>query len=256
MDDFQNKFIEIIKTRRTVRLFKKDVSIPKEDLMLLAEAAEHAPSGQGQQFLEILFVTEKEKIKAIHDAIKDVWETMKPQLAPILNTWISIEIFQKRLNETKNVGINWCASCPVQCEKSKGELNFDVYACRTRLAYRSATALMVLLINNSHKKQWKKAGKQNSIDKSLIDLWTNTWTKIENASINNAVENVLLAAKVLGIGSCYTHSCNIAENKIKKILNIPRNTSMHGIICLGIPDEEPMIKPRRPLENFVHFNEY
>ncbi|NHI94077.1 MAG: hypothetical protein EAX96_16425 [Candidatus Lokiarchaeota archaeon] len=256
MDDFQIKFLDIIKTRRTVRRYKKDLPISKEQLMILAEAAEFAPSGQGQQFFELLFVTENAKIKAIHDAIKKVWENMAPQLAGILNTWISIEVFQKRLNETKETGISWCASCPTQCEKSKGELNFDVYACRTRLAYRSATALLVLLIKNDHKKQWKKAAKEKEINKDLMDMWTNSWSAIEEASVNNAVENVLLTAKVLNIGTCFTYSCRLAEKEIKKILNIPRNLDMHSIICLGIPDEEPKLKPRRDLNQIVHFNEY
>lgn len=256
MNDFQTKFIDIIKTRRTVRRYKKDVPIPKEHLMLLAESAEFAPSGQGQQIFELLFITEKEKIKGIHDAIKNVWENMAPQLSVILNTWISIDVFQKRLDETKKAGIEWCSSCPTQCEKSKGELNFDVYACRTRLAYRSATALVIMLVKNDHKKQWKKAAKNKQIDKGLIDLWTNSWVAIEEASVNNAVENILLTAKALGIGSCYTYSCRIAEREIKKIVNIPRNLDMHSIICLGIPDEEPKLKPRRDLNEIVHFNEY
>ena len=224
--------------------------------MLLAEAAEFAPSGQGQQFFELLFVTEKEKIKAIHDAIKNVWETMAPQLSIILNTWIGIDVFQKRLDATKKAGISWCSSCPTQCEKSKGELNFEVYACRTRLAYRSATTLLIFLIKRDHKKQWKSAARKKQVDKGLIEMWSNSWSAIEDASVNNSVENVLLTAKTLGIGTCYTYSCRVAESEIKKIVNIPRNIDMHSIVCLGIPDEEPKLKPRRDLNQIVHFNEY
>jgi len=256
LEDFQKKFINIIKTRRTVRLYKKNETISVEKLNLLAEAAEHAPSGQGQQFLDILFVTEKDKIKDIHAAIKDVWDNMAAQLSSILNTWFSLDVFQSRLNDTKKVGISWCDSCPTQCEKSKGELNFDVYACRTRLAFRSATALMVLLIRDDHKEQWKEVAKKNEVDGALIDLWTNTWARIENASVNNSVENVLLTAQALGIGTCYAHSCNLAETQIKQILKIPENLYMHGIICLGVPDEDPIIKPRRKLDDFVHYNSY
>ena len=106
------------------------------------------------------------------------------------------------------------------------------------------------------KEEWKKVAKEKKVDKSLIDLWTTTWARIENASVNNSVENVLLTAEALGIGCCYAHSCNLAEKQIKEILKIPEKLYMHGIICLGVPDEAPKLKPRRKIENFVYFNEY
>ncbi len=67
-----------------------------------------------------------------------------------------------------------------------------------------------------------------------------------------AIENMLLAANALGIGSCWVGA--FEEKKIKNILKIPENVSVHAIICLGYPAENPK-SVRMPIEK-IAFSEF
>lgn len=67
-----------------------------------------------------------------------------------------------------------------------------------------------------------------------------------------AIENMLLAANALGIGSCWVGAFD--EDKIKEILKIPENISVHAIICLGYPAENPK-SVRLPIEK-IAFSEF
>ncbi len=55
-----------------------------------------------------------------------------------------------------------------------------------------------------------------------------------------AVENILLAAWELEIGSCWMQAFD--RDKIKKILNIPRSYRLDSIISLGYRDESPVVE--------------
>lgn len=90
----------------------------------------------------------------------------------------------------------------------------------------------------------------------MIKRYEETVHNFEIAAANLAVENILITAHALGLGTCYTHCANILEPQIKKILKIPRKPELVGIICLGYPDVEPTLKPRQPLDDFVFFEEY
>ncbi len=69
-------------------------------------------------------------------------------------------------------------------------------------------------------------------------------TKIKNAyvdfDVGAAVENILLGAVNVGIGSCWMGSIN--REKIRKLLEIPHYYEIKHVISLGYPDEESTIE--------------
>jgi len=58
--------------------------------------------------------------------------------------------------------------------------------------------------------------------------------------LSAAVENLLLAARALGLGTVWTGVCPIEERmqKVKEILRLPEGMAPHSIIPLGWPAQE------------------
>lgn len=58
------------------------------------------------------------------------------------------------------------------------------------------------------------------------------------------LDHAILAATSLGYGTCWIGAYD--EAKVKAVLGIPDD---HGLVCLtpvGVPDEEPAARPRKP----------
>ncbi|HEY7708618.1 MAG TPA: nitroreductase family protein [Candidatus Entotheonella sp.] len=71
------------------------------------------------------------------------------------------------------------------------------------------------------------------------------------ASIYPSVQNILLAARALGLGSVLTTLHRRRKARIHEILGIPDHVESAAIIPLGWPDREYGPNRRRPLEQFV-----
>jgi nitroreductase len=68
--------------------------------------------------------------------------------------------------------------------------------------------------------------------------------------IGIAMENAVLAATELGLGTCWVGA--FTEGPIKEFLNIPESQRIVAITPLGIPAEAPEARPRKQLHEFVY----
>ncbi|HIH31783.1 TPA: nitroreductase family protein [Candidatus Woesearchaeota archaeon] len=69
-----------------------------------------------------------------------------------------------------------------------------------------------------------------------------------------AIENILIAATDLGLGSCWIGS--FEEDKLRALLSIPPDVRPQAVISLGYPDETPNDRSLVPVENITFFNRY
>ncbi|MEM3547062.1 MAG: nitroreductase family protein [Candidatus Bathyarchaeia archaeon] len=69
-----------------------------------------------------------------------------------------------------------------------------------------------------------------------------------------AVEHMVLEATELGYGTCWIGAFN--EEAVKKVLNIPPELKVICVIPVGVPDEEPPPRPRKPIEEIFHLDRY
>ena len=76
------------------------------------------------------------------------------------------------------------------------------------------------------------------------------------SSIYPAVQNILLAARALGLGSVLTTRQSRFESEIKQLLGIPDDVVMAALLPIGFPAEGARYGPtrRRPLDE-VAFND-
>jgi nitroreductase len=67
-----------------------------------------------------------------------------------------------------------------------------------------------------------------------------------------AIEHMVLAATALGYGTCWIGAFH--EKEVKKILKIPENLAVIALLPLGVPDENPLPRPRKAFKE-IFFNE-
>ena len=65
-----------------------------------------------------------------------------------------------------------------------------------------------------------------------------------------AIQNILLTAYSLGLGSCWTGA--FKEDEIKKVINAPKEMRPVAMIPVGYPNEAPAARSRRPLSEIMH----
>jgi len=69
-----------------------------------------------------------------------------------------------------------------------------------------------------------------------------------------AIEHMVLAATALGYGTCWIGAFN--EDEVKKILKIPENLAVIALLPIGVPDENPSPKPRKPFKDIFFKESY
>jgi nitroreductase len=70
-----------------------------------------------------------------------------------------------------------------------------------------------------------------------------------------AAENMTIAAEGYGLGSLFIGSA-LANQKLTKILKLPKGVLPLTLLCIGHPEEEPPTRPRLPLSFILQTNEY
>lgn len=86
---------------------------------------------------------------------------------------------------------------------------------------------------------------ENSLEEELKQI-------IRDTSIS--VEHILLGANNLGLGTCWVGW--FIQNEIRPILNIPDDKYVVGIVTLGYTDEKPKPRPRKKLEEIIHYESW
>ena len=69
-----------------------------------------------------------------------------------------------------------------------------------------------------------------------------------------AIEHMALQAVELGLGTCWVRWFD--DNKVKEILEIPKNIEIIALLPIGYPAEEPPQRPRFDLDNIVYYEKY
>jgi len=68
-----------------------------------------------------------------------------------------------------------------------------------------------------------------------------------------ALQNMVLAAQVQGVGSCWIGDLS---GDVKGLLGIPGGAKIVALISFGIPDEEPGQKSKKNPKKIFHYNRW
>jgi nitroreductase len=75
-------------------------------------------------------------------------------------------------------------------------------------------------------------------------------------SIYPAVQNMLLAARALGLGSVLTTRHMLFGEEVDAIFGLPQGVSAYAILPIGYPEGKFGPVGRKPIEDFVHRNRW
>lgn len=73
-------------------------------------------------------------------------------------------------------------------------------------------------------------------------------------AIAASIENMLLTAHSLGLGSCWIGAFD--EDDIRRLLGLPEEVDVHAVIVIGYADEKPEVPPKFRIEHMVYFEKW
>ena len=81
--------------------------------------------------------------------------------------------------------------------------------------------------------------------------WGTSWTIID---ISIALQNMVLAAWAMGIGSCWIG--DFLEEEVKDLLIVSDDWKIVSLLALGYPAKQPMPRNKKSMKEIVSFNKF
>ena len=194
--------LELMRTRRSIRFFKKTL-IPDDHLMMILDGARWAPSAANAQPWKFLVIKDQRIKRKLMNTMKKEGQAVREKYAEF--PWGTTSRDPELISKVPVI-IAVCA------DFNRKELRkYDVFPFQ-------------------HKKE------------------------IVNNSISAAIQNMMLMAAALGIGSLWITPFSTRE--IKRLLSIPETLQLTALVALGYSARGHIEKiGRRSLETLVHYNE-
>ncbi|HDL86099.1 MAG TPA: hypothetical protein ENH11_07235 [Candidatus Acetothermia bacterium] len=112
----------------------------------------------------------------------------------------------------------------------------------------SAPIAVVALVDQYRLKRWFELNDAPFYNDQAINLFISYWDAVI------ALQNAVVAAESLNLGTVYVGM--ILSTNVQEVLGAPEYVFPAGLVFLGYPDEEPLLRPRLPLAAIVHRNRY
>ena len=210
-----NSFLNLVMARRSVRQFKKD-PIPEDLWKKLLEVGRYSPTGHNDQMVQFTIVRDKERLKQFSDAITKGFLELakiykdKPRYKEVL------EKLPKNTRElTSNILKNLVIpGLPIMMKGIERGEDF-----------------------------WRWHG-----EVMIIHASKKATTLVEDCTL--AAGNIMLAAHLLGLGTCSLGIATAAINilkEVRELINIPRKQVVAYSLGIGFPRVKYFrVPPRQP----------
>ena len=205
---------EVMRTQRSVKHFRPD-PVPDDDIRTMLTAATWAPSGHNAQPWEFIVVKDRD---------------LKMRLADIYRE-----------------GLRFLLDHPLRQGRTEtDQRTFEKAMIRQSIYLRDhleESPVLIVVAMNLEKHNLPRFGALKSIR-----------TEAVYTSIMPCVQNLMLAARDLGIGTCLTTALNILEEDAKIALGMPEETQIIALIPTGYPAVDFKPVTRIPAEEFTHWD--
>ncbi|MGA5539475.1 nitroreductase family protein [Mycolicibacterium nivoides] len=224
---------DVMSTMRAMRRLKPD-PVPQELLTKVVEAATWAPSGSNAQGYQFVVVTDRD------------------QIAKVAELW-------KVVSDYYIAGIAQAVP-PGSTEEKHGKLRAALQYQRDH--FHETPALIVACYDMGP--YWKRlreharniavaTARLGPLRAATIVRQSNRFSSMgEAASIYPGVQNMLLAARALGLGATLTTWHHFLEPEFKAALGIPRTVHTYAIVPIGWPLGRLGPVTRHPVANVIH----
>jgi len=208
--------MDAIMTTRAIRRFT-DEPVADEEIGACLKAAVQAPSGGNIQPWQFLVVRDPDIKRQIGAIYLRAWDRYRPAVVKV--------------------------TPPARSEEEATRLG-RILASSQHLAdhFGEAPALVAFLMPN--------------ISMTLSDEQGPMDTGTPYASVFPAVQNFILAARGLGIGTTLTSVYRIYQDEVRALCDIPERFEIVAILPMGRPKGRFGVAPRRPAEAVTHWDRF
>lgn len=224
---------EVMQTMRAMRRLKPD-PVPGELLDQIVEAATWAPSGGNIQGYHYVVVTDREVMARVAELWRDVSSFYLDTIATVVPEGMTEEKY----------------------EKLRAALRFQ------RDHFHETPAIIVPCYDTGRwSRQLREKGREfigrlraEGTGRAAVMLRSakRSGDMAQAASVYPGVQNMLLAARSLGLGATLTTWHLFVESEFKKVLGIPRSVQTYAVIPVGWPRGNFGPVVRTPAAERVH----
>jgi nitroreductase len=222
---------KVMSTNRAIRHLAAD-PVPDETIRALVQAAVWAPTGSNQQGQSFVVVTDRDQIVRLAALWRRVIEDFRAGTTAAGMT--RDDPSSKRIRDAVDYQRDHFEETPVV-----------IVACYDLGAGKRAA--------RDPRSIWRLVRAVGPRRFRRMVMASGTWmARSEAASMLPGVQNLLLAARALGLGACLTTWHLFAEDELKRILGIPRNVDTFAVIPVGWPLRPFGPVKRDPVETAIH----
>ncbi|TKJ30311.1 MAG: hypothetical protein CEE40_05245 [Chloroflexi bacterium B3_Chlor] len=207
---------EAIRQRRSIRKYKADAPIPREDIEAIIEAGSWAPSSTNIQPWRFILVEDRETIASMAKAVYDKFQAVSKE---------ALGKGEKRL------------AAFFRFLRSYGSFFADaplvIVACAKPYENPVLKMPMATVV--------QKAKELEHMDVDVKPLVIDTVQK----SVAMAVQNMLLKAQSLGYGTCVMDAPIAIEGTVREMLDIEDDLELVMVIPMGVPESTKVEAPER-----------
>jgi nitroreductase len=207
---------DALMTTRAMRRFS-DEPVTDEEIGRILAAAVQAPSGGNIQPYQFLVVTDPERKAAIGDIYRRAYDRYEPAVLALIPPFKDEKA--QRQHER-----SWAASRHLA--ETVGEAPAMVLVLMPRISMTIADDLGAMDVGSPY------------------------------ASVYPAVENLILAARSMGIGTVLTTVFRMYEDEVRAVCAIPDRYEIAALLPLGRPTGTWGVAPRRPAASLTSWNEF
>jgi nitroreductase len=226
---------EVMATMRAMRRLKPD-PVPRDLLMQLVEAATWAPSGANAQAYSWVIVSDRQQMRSLAELWARCHELYMASAGEIpVDTMDQAKT--KRLHRAVAYQTDHFAETPallVACYDLSG------MRARGRSRWRS-------IARGLSRIGWREVLRAAPHVRRMADM-------SEAASVYPGVQNLLLAARALGLGASLTTWHLLLEPAFKERLDIPSHIRTFAVVPVGWPMGKFGPLARRPVDEVVHWD--
>jgi nitroreductase len=208
--------IEGLMTTRAMRRYT-DEPITDEEIVTCLRAALQAPSGGNIQPWQFLVVTEPEKRAKLGQIYHRAYNRYEAAMLPTVP--------------------------PFRDEKAKAGFDRTVAASRHLAEHMGEVPVILLFL-------------MPAITMTLTDEEGDLDVGTPYASLYPAVQNFMLAARGLGLGTALTTVHRIYQDEVRALFEIPDRFEIPALVPVGRPSGNFGVAPRKPLEKLTHWNTF
>jgi nitroreductase len=211
-----SELLDAIRTTCAVRRFS-DAPVTDEEVLTCIRAAVQAPSGGNLQPWQFVVVRDAAVKRALGDVYKRAYERYEPAMLR--------------------------ATPPPRSDDDAARHARMLAGARHLAAHiGEAPALVAVLMPDI---PFTLSDEQGPLDVGTL-----------HASVYPAVQNLMLAARCLGIGTTLTTVYRIYQDEVRNLLAIPERYQIVALVPMGRPRGRFVVAHRRPAESVTHWDRF